>query len=185
MSFCFRQKRIERRRVEYARDSYRDEFFDVPPQSYSRVPSHSYSCASPHTSVLCFSSLMDLTIAHIVLVYERTTLSLDAFITAHALVVVIISRVDLVFLLEGPSPTLSRDTWMVHIFLIVVHVPLGQMVRWKGLQRLLLVTWLSAGFLGFISLTPALSHRPLLIPYWCWTEDWRTCGSWILVAHVS
>jgi hypothetical protein len=31
-------------------------------------------------------------------------------------------------------------------------------VRWKGLRRLLLVTWLSAGFLGFISLTPALSH---------------------------
>jgi hypothetical protein len=29
--FCFRRKRIERRRVEYARDSYRDEFFDVPP----------------------------------------------------------------------------------------------------------------------------------------------------------
>jgi hypothetical protein len=58
-------------------------------------------------------------------------------------------------------------------------------VRWKGLRRLLLVTWLSAGFLGFISLTPALSHRPLLIPYWCWTEDWRTCDSWILVAHVS
>jgi hypothetical protein len=29
--FCFRRKRIERRHVEYARDSYRDEFFDVPP----------------------------------------------------------------------------------------------------------------------------------------------------------
>jgi hypothetical protein len=29
--FCFRRKRIERRRVEYDRNSYRDEFFDVPP----------------------------------------------------------------------------------------------------------------------------------------------------------
>jgi hypothetical protein len=29
--FCFRRKRIERRHVEYARDSYRDEFFNVPP----------------------------------------------------------------------------------------------------------------------------------------------------------
>jgi hypothetical protein len=47
--FCFRRKRIERRRVEYARDSYRDEFFDVPPQSYSRILPHSYSRASPHT----------------------------------------------------------------------------------------------------------------------------------------
>jgi hypothetical protein len=39
--FCFRRKRIERRRVEYARDSYRDEFFDVPPQSYSCIPPRS------------------------------------------------------------------------------------------------------------------------------------------------
>jgi hypothetical protein len=47
--FCFQRKRIERRRVEYARDSYRDEFFDVPPQSYSRVSPRSYSRASPRT----------------------------------------------------------------------------------------------------------------------------------------
>jgi hypothetical protein len=47
--FCFRRKRIERRHVEYARDSYRDEFFDVPPQSYSRIPPRSYSRASSHT----------------------------------------------------------------------------------------------------------------------------------------
>ncbi len=48
--FCFRRKRIERRHVEYARDSYRDEFIDFPPRSYSRVPPHSYSRASPRTS---------------------------------------------------------------------------------------------------------------------------------------
>jgi hypothetical protein len=47
--FCFRQKRIERRRVEYTRDSYRDVFFDVPPQSYSHTPPLFYSRASPHT----------------------------------------------------------------------------------------------------------------------------------------
>jgi hypothetical protein len=35
--FCFRWKRIERRHVEYARDSYRDEFIDFPPRSYSHV----------------------------------------------------------------------------------------------------------------------------------------------------
>jgi hypothetical protein len=46
---CFRRKRIERRRVEYARDSYRDEFIDFPPRSYSHVPPHFYSHASPHT----------------------------------------------------------------------------------------------------------------------------------------
>jgi hypothetical protein len=47
--FCFWRKRIERRHVKYARDSYRDEFFDVPPQSYSRISPRSYSRASSHT----------------------------------------------------------------------------------------------------------------------------------------
>jgi hypothetical protein len=47
--FCFRRTRIERRRIEYTRNSYHDEFFDVPPQSYSRVPPRLYSHASPHT----------------------------------------------------------------------------------------------------------------------------------------
>jgi hypothetical protein len=83
--------------------------------------------------VLCFSSLMDLTIAHMILVHERTVLSLDAFVMTHILIVVTVSRVCLVFPLEGPSPTLSRDTWTVHAFPVVVHVPLGQVVRCKGL----------------------------------------------------
>jgi hypothetical protein len=47
--FCFQRKIIERRRVEYARDSYCDEFLDLSPRSYSLVPPHSYSHASPHT----------------------------------------------------------------------------------------------------------------------------------------
>jgi hypothetical protein len=83
--------------------------------------------------VLFLSSLMDLTIAHLVLVHEGTTLSLDALVTAHILIVVIVSHVGLFFLMESPTPTLSRDTWMVHIFPIVVHVPLSQVVRCKGL----------------------------------------------------
>jgi hypothetical protein len=53
--FCFRRKRIERRRVEYARDSYRDEFIDflscpyshVPPRFYSRASSRTFSRALP------------------------------------------------------------------------------------------------------------------------------------------
>jgi regulator of replication initiation timing len=48
--FCFRRKRIERRRVEYARDSYHDEFIDFPPRSHSHVPPRFYSRASPRTS---------------------------------------------------------------------------------------------------------------------------------------
>jgi hypothetical protein len=83
--------------------------------------------------VLCLSSLMDLTIAHMVLVHEGTALSLDALVTAHVLIVVTVSHVGLVFPLEGSSPTLSRDTWTVHTFFVVVHVPLDQVVRCKGL----------------------------------------------------
>jgi hypothetical protein len=47
--FCFRRKRIGRRRIEYARDSYRDELIDFPPCSYSHVPPRFYSRASPRT----------------------------------------------------------------------------------------------------------------------------------------
>jgi hypothetical protein len=83
--------------------------------------------------VLCLSSLMDLTIAHMVLVHERSALSLDALVTAHVLIMVSVSRIGLVFPLEGPFPTLSRDTWTVHTFPIMVHVPLSQVVRCKGL----------------------------------------------------
>jgi hypothetical protein len=83
--------------------------------------------------VLCLSSLMDPTITYMVLVHERTALSLDALIMAHVLIVVTVSRVGLIFPLEGPFSTLSRDTQMVHAFPVVVHIPLVQVVRCKGL----------------------------------------------------
>jgi hypothetical protein len=68
-----------------------------------------------------------------VLVYERTALSLDALVMAHVLIVVTVYRVVLVFPLEGPFSTLSRDIWTVHDFPIVAHIPLDQVVRCKGL----------------------------------------------------
>jgi hypothetical protein len=40
--FCFCLKRVEKRRFEYARNSYHDEFLDFLPRSYSH--------ASPRTS---------------------------------------------------------------------------------------------------------------------------------------
>jgi hypothetical protein len=46
--------------------------------------------------VLCLVSLMDLIIAYMVLVHESTALSIDALVTAHVLIVVIISHVCLV-----------------------------------------------------------------------------------------
>jgi hypothetical protein len=94
---------------------------------------HSHVLCLALLLVFCLSSLMDLTIAHIVLVHKRTALSLDALVMSHVLIVVTVYRVGLVFPLEGPSPTLSRDIWTVHVFPIVVHVPLGQVARCKGL----------------------------------------------------
>jgi hypothetical protein len=83
--------------------------------------------------MFCLISLMDLTIAHIILVHEITALCLNDLVTTHVLNVAIIFRICPVFLLEGLALTLSRDTWTVHIFPVVAHVPLDQMVRCKGL----------------------------------------------------
>jgi hypothetical protein len=59
--------------------------------------------------VLRLDSFMDLTITHIVLVHERTALCIDALVTTHILIVVIVSHVGSVFLLEGLTLTLSPD----------------------------------------------------------------------------
>jgi uncharacterized protein YjeT (DUF2065 family) len=132
--FCFRRKKIEKMCLDYARNSYHDEFIDFPPRSYSRVAPSSYSRASPHIFlVLCLVSLIDITITHMVLVHERTTLCLDVLDTAYILIMVIVSHVGMVFLLEGLTPILSPDTWTTHVFPIVVHAPLVQMMRCKRL----------------------------------------------------
>jgi hypothetical protein len=59
--------------------------------------------------MLFLSSLMHLTITHMVLVHERAALCLDASDTAHALIVVIVSRIGLVSLLELLTLTLCPD----------------------------------------------------------------------------
>jgi hypothetical protein len=85
------------------------------------------------TLMPCLSSLMDLTIAHMVLLHERTTFCLDALDMAHVIIMVNVFRIGLVFLQEGFTPVLSRDTWTVHISLVMVLVPLVQMVICKRL----------------------------------------------------
>jgi hypothetical protein len=52
---------------------------------------------------------------------------------AHVLIVVIVSRVGMAFLLEDLTLALSPDTWIVHIFPVVVRVSLVKMVRSKRL----------------------------------------------------
>jgi hypothetical protein len=38
--FCFRRKRMDKRRADYARNSYYNEFIDFPPHFSSHAPSH-------------------------------------------------------------------------------------------------------------------------------------------------
>jgi hypothetical protein len=48
--FCFRHKGMEKRHVDYARNSYRDKFFDFLSRSYSRALPHTSSSALSHFS---------------------------------------------------------------------------------------------------------------------------------------
>jgi hypothetical protein len=106
------------RSFDYARNSYRNEFIDFPP------------CTSSHASPNFFHGPNHRSY---VLIHERMTLCLDALVTAHVLIVVIVPRVGTVFLLEGVTLIVSRDTWTVHVSPIVIYIPLPQMVRCKRL----------------------------------------------------
>jgi hypothetical protein len=65
-----------------------------------------------HSHVLCLalllvlhlSSLMDLTITHMILVHKRTALNIDALVTVHVLIVVIVSRIRSGFPAGGSFP---------------------------------------------------------------------------------
>jgi hypothetical protein len=59
--------------------------------------------------VLCLSSLMDLTIALMVLVHKRAALCLDTLDMTHVLIVVIVFCIGLIFLLELLTLTLGPD----------------------------------------------------------------------------
>jgi hypothetical protein len=48
--FCFQRKRIEKMRFDYTRNSYRDEFINFPPRSYSCALPRTYSRALPQFS---------------------------------------------------------------------------------------------------------------------------------------
>jgi hypothetical protein len=116
--FCFCRKRIEKMRFDYARNSYRDEFIDFPPRTSSCASPHffhgpnhrsyGYSFRENNFVPRCYS-------------YGPRPHRGDR------------PRVGMVFPLEVHILTLSRVALTVHTFPIVVHVPLTQMVRCKGL----------------------------------------------------
>jgi hypothetical protein len=95
-----------------------------------------------------------------ILVHERTALSLDALVTAHVLVVMIVSRVAQVFLQEGPSPTLSGPRFSCHgsrptrssdEVQRMVKTPSGRMVK----------CWIPKIYLTNPSMEPSTHSRPM------------------------
>jgi hypothetical protein len=78
--------------VDYARNSYRDEFIDFLPHISSRAPSH-FSHGPNYRSY-------DL-------VHGRVALFLDFLVLTHALIVLFVPHVGMVFPLEVSILTLS------------------------------------------------------------------------------
>jgi hypothetical protein len=120
--FYFWRKRIEKMRFDYAKNSYRDEFSDFPSRSFSHTLPRTSSRALPqfahgpnHRSYGFGSRENRFELRRFV--YDPRSHRCDRF------------PVDLIFLLQGLTLTLSRDTWAVHVFPVMLHVPLGQVVR--------------------------------------------------------
>jgi hypothetical protein len=116
--FCFHRKIIEKRRFDYARNSYRGEFIDFPPHSYSRAPSR-FSHGPNHSSY-GFASQENIFVPRCFGYGPRPHCG-DCFLHRPS------------FPAGGLTLTLSRDTWMVHIFPVMVHIPLVQIVKCKVL----------------------------------------------------
>jgi hypothetical protein len=116
--FCFSHKRIEKRHLDYARNSYRDEFIEFLPHSYSRAPSHfvhgpnhhSYGFGSQENNFVsrCFG-------------YGPRPHRGDRFPRRP------------VFPTGGSYTRFERRQLDGPCFPIVIHVPLVQMVKYKGL----------------------------------------------------
>jgi hypothetical protein len=90
--FFFRCKRMEKRHAYYARNSYHDEFIDLPPHISSSASSH-FSHGPNHHSY-DFGS-------------QESGLVPRCLVTTHVLIVLFISYIGMDFLLEMSILTLS------------------------------------------------------------------------------
>jgi hypothetical protein len=162
--FFFWRKRIEKRHVEYARNLYRDEFFDVPPQSYSCVLPCSYSRASSHIFSHAFSHFSREPNHHSYGFGSRE----NGFEPRRFGYGPHPHRGD-----RFPRrPSFPAGGSFTHFELRHLDGPRfphhGSCPTWPSgeVQRIVKTFFghmVSVGFLRFISLSPSLSHRPLLI----------------------
>jgi hypothetical protein len=103
--------------------------------------------------VLRLNSLMDPTIFHMILVHERTALSLDTLVTAHVLIMVTVFHVGLVFPLEGPCFP-RRDSRPTR--------PSGEVQRtMKTSSGLMVKCWIPKIYLTNPSTEPSTFSRPM------------------------
>jgi hypothetical protein len=126
IEFSFSQKRIEKMHFEYARNSYRDELIDFPSHSYSRASPHTSSCALPYLShgpdhCSYGFGLRENNFMPRLFGYNPHPHHGDRFLHRHD------------FPTGESYTTLSLNTWMVHIFPVMVLIPLVQRVRSKRL----------------------------------------------------
>jgi hypothetical protein len=110
----------------YARNLYHDEFLDYPPRSYSRALPRTSSHALPRFSHGPNHRSYGFGSQENNFVPRRFGYNPRPYHGDH-----LPCRPS--FLLEGLALTFSLDTWTVHVLPDVVHVLLGQMVRFKGL----------------------------------------------------
>jgi hypothetical protein len=116
--FCLWHKIIEKRHVDYARNSYHDEFIDFLPHGSSRALSH-FSRGTNHHSY-------DFGSQDSCLVPRRFGVDPCSHRGVRPCI-------GMVFPLEVHIFSLSRVALMVHTFSIMVHIPIAQMVRCKRL----------------------------------------------------
>jgi hypothetical protein len=104
--------------------------------------------------VLCPIFLMDLNIAHMILVHDRVALCIVALVLTHVLIVVLVPRVGTVLPQEVLILTLSRAALTVHTFPVVVHITLSNCEMHKTVvtsSSRVVNCWISK---IFFSLTP-------------------------------
>jgi hypothetical protein len=116
--FCFQHKRMEKRCMDYARNSCHNEFIDFPP----RISYHALSCFphGPNHRSYGFGSQESG--------FVPRRFGFDPCSHRGAR-----PRVGMILLLEVTILTLSRVALTIHIFPVVVHVPLAQIVKCKRL----------------------------------------------------
>jgi hypothetical protein len=174
--FYFCRKRIEKKCFDYARNSYCGEFSDFPPHSFSDAFPHTSSHALSHFSHGTNHRSYGFGSQENNFVPRRFGYGTRPHRGDH-----LPRRPN--FPAGGsrthPEPRHFDGPCFPHHGSCPTE-PNGEVQRtMKPTSGRMVKYWIPKIYLS----NPTLSHRPLLILCRCWTESWRTSGSWTPVAH--